>query len=79
MRISLVGPYRDSLTGKSPDEDLQRVALSRHKATDGQPTKIIGHGKLSDKSVLIFHYCGLNERERLDAAEWARELLEETE
>lgn len=76
MKIELIGPYRD-VDGKTCDEDLHRVALSRHKATLGHKRVVIGHCRPSDQSVLIFPRCGLNEREKAEAHEWAFEEVKE--
>lgn len=77
MHIDVIGPYRDDTTGKTVDEDLHRVALSRHKATLGRPYIVCGHCRPSDGSVLIFGHVGLNGREVAEAKKWTREILKE--
>lgn len=76
MRIALAGPYRDA-AGKTCDEDLHRVILSRHRATLGHSEIVVGHCRPSDGSVLIFGHVALNSREQAEAKKWARELVRE--
>ena len=73
MIVELIGPYRDSESGKCVDEDLIRIAVSRHRIAKAGPV-VVGHCRYSDGSILVFHN-GLNERERSEATKWVEELL----
>ena len=74
MLIEVAGPYYDDNTGKTVDPDLCRVLLSRHKLAEGG-RQVIGHCRPSNKSVLIFPYLDLSDRERDEAIQWVTEIL----
>ncbi len=73
MLVELIGPYRDSITDKCVDEDLIRIALSRHRiCPNGR--RVIGHCRYTDESILLFH-VDLSEREKDEIIAWTKELI----
>lgn len=78
MKVELAGPYADIDTGRVVNDDLERIALSRHPVAAQSPTGrlCVGHGSKKTCQVVIY-YPGLTDKERAEIAMWAQELLRE--
>jgi len=79
MYVELAGPYRDMKTGKVIDDDLLRIMLSRHRVCRdlGRDRLLVGQCRPSTGAVTYFRHYELNDRERQEIIDWAKELMAE--